>query len=280
MLADEEALIEAPGELEKPSRAVREQDAPRAATEIVQGVQRGSEHGATQLSDRAAGFSSSPPVAELLLDYQVLSNGEPIGRLRTERRRGWLDDLPVLQVSNRMDLRCSGLWFDYSLQSDESMDFGADGLCRYAGVSDEDGDKTVIKGRLRQGVLTLRLHDGQLEVRRFKQGDFDASSEDAAERFLAGGQAEATLRVLDLEHFDIDEVRYQRLPDETLDLLGQPRQARVVAYQSKRRKISGTGWYLSDDGGEVLVRQSSRERGDHNEVILTDWESKPCQIKT
>ena len=150
------------------------------------------------------------PVAELLLDYQVLSNGEPIGRLRTERRRGWLDDLPVLQVSNRMDLRCSGLWFDYSLQSDESMDFGADGLCRYAGVSDEDGDKTVIKGRLRQGVLTLRLHDGQLEVRRFKQGDFDASSEDAAERFLAGGQAEATLRVLDLEHFDIDEVRYQR----------------------------------------------------------------------
>ncbi|PTU71775.1 ABC transporter substrate-binding protein [Chromobacterium haemolyticum] len=48
------------GNLEKPSRAVREQGAPRAATEIVQTVQRGSEHGATQLSNRTAGVSRLP----------------------------------------------------------------------------------------------------------------------------------------------------------------------------------------------------------------------------
>ncbi|NHR08600.1 efflux transporter outer membrane subunit [Chromobacterium haemolyticum] len=48
------------GGSEEPSRADREQGAPRVATEIVQTVQRGSEHGATQLSDGAAGFSRPP----------------------------------------------------------------------------------------------------------------------------------------------------------------------------------------------------------------------------
>ncbi|NHR07819.1 glycosyltransferase family 9 protein [Chromobacterium haemolyticum] len=67
-------LLEPEGGLEKPSRAVREQGAPirhrGTATEIVQGVQRGSEHGATPLSDRTAGFSRSPEAAPAF-DWQL-----------------------------------------------------------------------------------------------------------------------------------------------------------------------------------------------------------------
>ncbi|MDC8758071.1 hypothetical protein [Janthinobacterium fluminis] len=211
------------------------------------------------------------PAAPLQLQYQLLSNGAVVGSIEASRSRFDEDGEALLALHYRVRIRSGGIWSDYSLDADEEIVIGAGGVRRYANAAHEDGDKSSVLGGLEHGVMTLRVDDGKVRLSTFRQAEYDATSEDAPGLFLASGREAAVLRVLDLEHVDIDEVAYRRLPDETLALPGRPRLARVLSFASTRRKLAGQQWYVEDASGDVLVREHSEEPGERNEVLLINW---------
>lgn len=211
------------------------------------------------------------PARALQLQYQLLSNGAVVGSIDASRTQVDDDGAPALALHYKVRIRSAGIWSEYTLDADEEIVIGAEGVRRYANAAHEDGDRSSVLGGLEQGVMTLRVDDGKVRLCTFRRDEYDATSEDAPGVFLAGGMVESALRVLDLEHVDIDEVSYRRLPDETLDLPDGPRLARVLWFASKRRKLAGRQWYVEDASGDVLVRERTEEPGERNEALLINW---------
>lgn len=220
-----------------------------------------------QLLKEAPALSAKP----LRLQYQLLSNGAVVGGIEASRARAMRDGVPFLALDYKVRIRSAGIWSDYTLDADEDIVIDAGGLRRYENTAHEDGEPSSISGTLEDGVMTLRLEEGKVRICTFGQAEYDATSEDAPALFLAGGRAVAVLRVLDLEHGDIDEVSYRRLPDQTLTLPGGPRLTRVLSFASSRRKLTARQWYVSDATGDVLVHEHSEEPGERNEAVLINW---------
>ncbi|WP_137936795.1 hypothetical protein [Chitinivorax sp. B] len=210
------------------------------------------------------------------LQYQVLCNNEPIGHIHVQRQLVQLAGEPALFLRNQMSLRVSGLWSDYVLDSEEEMILDGQGLSRYAGLSTEDGEKAAVTGEREGGQLTVNIKEDHLRTERFQLTDIDATSEDAAVCFLRSQRQQAVLRVLDLDHFDIDQVQFRLLPPETLALAGAERITQVVSFESRKRRTTGVGWYVPDGDGFILMREVSKEQDDRNEVILNNWEHTSC----
>ncbi|WP_338848534.1 hypothetical protein V8J88_06495 [Massilia sp. W12] len=213
----------------------------------------------------------APAGAQLRLQYRLINNGDQVGTLETWRSTREEGGQANLLQQHRLRIHSEGFLFSYRLDADEKMLIAPDGLRNYINSAKEDGERSSIVAGLDAGVMKLRLEEDGVKQYRFQQSEYDATSEDAAQVFLAGGQSEAVMRVLDLEHAKIDQIRYHRLPDETLELAGQRFQTRVLSFASTLRKASGRQWYAAHSTGDVLVREYSQEPGEKNECILQQW---------
>lgn len=229
---------------------------------------KATDKAAQKAAERA---QATPENAQLRLQYRLLSNGDEVGSLETWRSLRHEAGQAQLLLQHRLRIRSEGFFFNYSLDADEKIVIAADGLRNYVNAAKEDGESSSIVAGLENGVMKLRLEEGGVKQHKFNQIEYDATSEDAAQVFLASGQAGAVLRVLDLEHAEIDNISYRRLDDETLNLAGQRYQTRALSFESKRRKISGQQWYVAHSSGDVLVREYSQEPGEKNECILKQW---------
>ncbi|MCW7539472.1 hypothetical protein OOT46_16645 [Aquabacterium sp. A7-Y] len=217
-------------------------------------------------------FAEEQAEARQVLRYRVLCDEEAVGHILALRRVVQCGDEPALILRNEMSIRARGLWSDYALDTEEEMILDGRGLSRYVGVSTEDGDEVAVTIDRDGGQLMLHIKEDRVHTERIALTDIDATSEDAVSCFLRSERPQSVLRVLDLDHFDIDELQFRLLPRETLTVAGTERTTRVVAFESKKRRLTGRGWYVPDDSGFVLVREVSREKGDLNEVLLIDWE--------
>ncbi|GGY14816.1 hypothetical protein [Paludibacterium paludis] len=204
------------------------------------------------------------------LRYRIVSNGETVGELTAER--GWesCDGGRMLSLSNAMHIQSSGLWSDYTLDSREAILIDEGGVRRYLGEEVEDGVASSATGSRERGVLTLSIVENTPRTQVFSVDDYDATSEDAPAFFLASGSADSVLRVLDLDRFEVEAVRYRLHPAESFLFEGRALPVRVVEFAS--RHASGMQWWAEDATGDILVRQISREQGDQNEVLLIHWE--------
>lgn len=212
-----------------------------------------------------------PGGVQLCLQYRLVNNGDDVGSLETWRSVREEDGNSNLLQQHRLRVKSEGFFFSYSLDADEKMLIAPSGLRNYINAAKEDGESSTIVAGLDNGVMKVRVDEGKVKQHSFAQSDYDATSEDASQFFLAGGQAGAVLRVLDLEHAEIDQISYRRLADETLELAGQRFQTRALSFESKRRKSTGQQWYAAHSSGDVLVREYSQEPGEKNECILQKW---------
>lgn len=215
----------------------------------------------------------SPPAQPAdALQYRVLQGERPLGHVAS-RRRVWLEDgMPRLAVRNEMVVRASGIWADYALDSREEVVLDGRGVLRYEGTQVEDGERTTALGERRGARFELRVDDGRPRDLAFALSDFDATSEDAAARFLQGGRSRAVLRVLDLDRFEMDEVEFRLLPPQSVAVAGATRPVAVVAFDCRGRRSGGTGWYVPHAGGHLLVQESVSEDGERHDVKLITWE--------
>lgn len=221
-----------------------------------------------------AGDMQEPEAAQLRLQYRLVSNGDEVGTLETWRSLRDDAGQANLLLQHRLRIHSEGFFFNYRLDADEKILITPNGLRNYLNAAKEDGESSSIVAGVDNGVMKVRVEQDGVKKHQFNQVDYDATSEDAAQFFLAGGQAGAVLRVLDLEHAEIDQISYRRLADETLHLAGQHFPTRALSFESKRRKTSGQQWYAAHRSGDVLVREYSQEPGEKNECILTQWRTQ------
>ncbi|MBB5016754.1 hypothetical protein HNQ59_000016 [Chitinivorax tropicus] len=214
----------------------------------------------------------TPAGARHLLRYQVLSDNEPVGELLSEQLLVVESGRSALFLRNQLAIRASSFWSDYVLDSEEEMLLDAEGLCRYAGISTEDGEQSAVTGMRETDALTLHIKEERIYTERFALSTFDATSQNAASDFLARGDGQATWRVLDLETFEIDSWQLRRLPEESLQVCGQTVSAQVVSIDICGQHSRSTAWYVHRDDACILVREIKEELGERNEVILINWD--------
>lgn len=206
------------------------------------------------------------------LQYRVLLDARPVGHV-TSRRRTWAEGgVPRLAMRSEIALRASGMWSDYALDSREEIVLDPQGVLRYEGTQVEDGERTTARGERRGTRFELHVDGGRPRELAIEMAVIDATSEDAASRFLQGGRARAVLRVLDLDRFEMDEVEFRLLPPQSVAVASATRPVAVVAFEYRTRRSGGTAWYVPHAGGHVLVQESVLEDGDRHDVKLINWE--------
>lgn len=221
------------------------------------------------MSDGRESLKDERAASTLSLAYKVISDGDEVGEIKTLRLAQLQSGKMLLRVHNTLAIRSTGLWSDYSLLSKEDLLFSEKGLFEFTAESKENDSSSTATGKLDNGVFRINVcEDAEERVHVFPSSGFDATSEDASARFILLKKRQAELRILDLDTFEIDEIKYGYLRREQIVLADISFNTSVVSFATKNSH--GLQWLVEVDTGHVMLREVSKEQGEQNEITLVD----------
>jgi len=206
-------------------------------------------------------------------DYSISHEGDVIGSIKSRRVvRKWRQQEAVA-VTDEMNIKVVSFWNNYSVYSLEKMILTDAGLVHYKGLSVEDGRRSSIEANLTECSLAMRVEeDGECFEDHLDRSLYDASSEDAAARFIGSGKSVQALRVIDLDDFEVVETQYRYEGEVELRIVDRQFASQVVSFRSNRK--TGRQWLTADDTGTWLLKETGTDEDGQYSITLTEYANR------
>ncbi len=203
--------------------------------------------------------------------YKIAHEGENIGTIYSERRIGEWSGAKAVVVTDELDIRVERFLNNYTLHTRETITLTDAGLVCYSGVSVEDGKRSSVEATLADNGLTMAVEeDGESYKNILANSQFDASSEEVVDRFIVSGEASKTLRVIDLDDFEVVKTEYRNEGRTEVEIAGEGFISYVVSFNSSRKK--GRQWLTADDTGTWLLKEEGTDNEGPYCITLTGYE--------
>jgi hypothetical protein len=202
--------------------------------------------------------------------YQIMSDEDVIGELSSERKAFLTKEGFEIIVSGTMQISIDSFWGKYHFISDEEMVINQDGLHRFQGQFQEDTDESSVNIDLKD--TETRIYgvdkDGDRFEYKFEREEFDAVSENAPWIFIRSGAKEKSLKVLDLDDFEIKDVIYRYKGKDNIDIKGNSFDCHRISFSTPVKR--GEQCIVIDKTGAWIAHESGMDADGEYSVTLTE----------
>lgn len=202
--------------------------------------------------------------------YQLVSEEEVIGELSSERKASITAQGFEIMITGTMQISIKNFWEEYNFFSDEEVVIDESGLNRYQGVFKEDTNNSSVNIDLNN--TEVRIHgfgeDDKPFEYKLEREEFDAVSEDAPWVFIKSGAKEKSLKVLDLDNFEITEVMYHYQKKDHVDIKGEVFDCHQITFNTPVKQ--GEQCIVIDKTGAWIAHESGKDENGEYSVTLTE----------
>jgi len=206
--------------------------------------------------------------------YDFTLDGKRAGELRVVRRNTTAGGVPAVETSTSLNLRIRRFLFRYSLETTDTAVLSASGLESYTAQATEDGKESSVNVTRVGDHLRIDYREkGDSGSDRIERSYYDATSAEYPELTVGPDRPKRTLRILDLDTFDIVRTTITHDGRDRLKLGG--REFDCVRVCFRHRKGNGIRWLAIDETGPLLIKEEGNEDGDSYAIVLTSYRPAP-----
>lgn len=206
--------------------------------------------------------------------YDVFSHGLKIGEVKTVCAPVVREQRKTYRFESSTHIDADFLLFSYNLDKKEEAMIGRDGTFNYRRTTQENGKTVHVSGRMENRAFRFTIDEnGSRRTLIVPRETYDFTTLDCPEVSMGPGEAEKSLRVLDLENLTVVNRKYRWVRDENVAVAGRNIPCKVIDFQDTNKK--GRRWVEEDSLGVLITRQEGRGNGVSYSSRLTSLVVRP-----